>query len=111
MDMRKIVLLIMSLVVVLGVFRLGAMASVPAMGMMMHGHGADCPMGFVCPADYESAQLIGSVSTAASLGLLLAFVAAFFAALALPVTRPYRAPAAVFTDSGPPALRSVFKKE
>lgn len=114
MDMRKLALAILSLIVMLGVFRLGTMASVSMLGgqTAMHAMGmADCPMGSVCPAQFESAQWLGSIATPAALGLLIAFVAAFAVALAAPLHVVYAAPPAVFTDSGPPALRSVFKKE
>lgn len=105
---------ILSLIVLLGVFQLGTMTSVAALGgqASMRGQAMeDCPMGSVCPAQYESAQWMGSIPTPSGLGLLIAFAAAF--ALALPplFRRAYAAPLFVFTDSGPPALRSVFKKE
>lgn len=114
LDMRKIVMAILSLIVTLGVFRLGTMASVVVLGgqaSMRAQAMEDCPMGSVCPAQYESAQWMGSISTPASLGLLVAFAAAFALALPILFRRAYAAPLAVFTDSGPPALRSVFKKE
>ena len=104
MDMRKLALTALSLIVLLGIFRLGTMTSVSR-------SMEDCPMGSVCPAQFESAQLMGSVSTPFALGLLIAFIAVFTLTLAAPLRRAYAAPLAVFTDSGPPALRSVFKKE
>jgi len=114
MDMRSITLAALSLLVALGVFQLGTMTSVAMIGAQSSLHAQamqDCPMGSVCPAQYESAQLLGSISTPASLGLLIAFTAAFAIALPLLFRRVYAAPLLVFTDSGPPALRSVFKKE
>ena len=114
-DMRKAALIILSLLLVAGVFQLGTMDSATSLMMRMEGglraEMPDCPMGFVCPAQFESAQLLGAVQTPASLGLLIAFVIGFTAALPLLFRQPYAQPLLVFTDSGPPALRSVFKKE
>lgn len=115
MDMRKAALIILSVLLVAGVFRLGTMDSAAPLAMRagggMHAQMQNCPMGFVCPAQYESAQLLGSISTLMSLGLLVAFIAAFALALASLRRFPYAQPLLVFTDSGPPALRSIFKKE
>jgi len=115
--MRKLAMIAMSLLVLIGAFRLTTMSSVTALGERATGMTAqempDCPMGFVCPAQFESVQLIGSISTLSSLGLLLAFVALAFALVLIAGTafRTHLAPLPVLTDTGPPALRSVFKRE
>lgn len=115
--MRKVSLLVLSLLLVAGVFRLGTMDSTEALTMHaaagMQAEMPDCPMGFVCPAHLESARLVGAVQPTRTLGLLAAYMAAGIALLlAFASFRPAKAPPLfVFTDSGPPALRSVFKKE
>lgn len=115
--MRKLVMIAMCLLTLIGVFQLTTMTSVSGAAASivspMPQEMPDCPMGYVCPASFESARLLGMTATPRSLGLLLSALAvgiastlAFFAAF-----RAALAPALVFTDTGPPALRSVFKKE